>query len=140
MDTVSLAERLEGRIDKTADCWLWTGRKTGAGYGRIEIDHRSHYVHRVMYELWKGAIPAGLQIDHLCRIPACVNPDHLEAVTQAENMRRGVSPIAQQARQTECVRGHPLSGENLNITNAGHRQCKACVKVRSLRRRKDYAA
>jgi hypothetical protein len=97
-------------------CWIWTAhRPTGVGYISIRREGRFVLAHRVAYEQYKGAIPDGLVLDHLCRVPACVNPDHLEAVTQRENALRGVGITAQLARQTHCKRGHSLSGENLHI-------------------------
>lgn len=86
--------------------------------------------HRVAYEIVKGPIPKGLQIDHLCRVPACINPNHLEAVTAQVNTLRGVSPAAQQARQTHCKRGHELNAVNMVRYGDGHRRCKTCESYR----------
>ncbi len=92
--------RFWSKVNKTTDCWLWTGTilkssvQSRNGYGLFHPRQREGspnlvYAHRYAYEAIKGPIPAGLQIDHLCRVHNCVNPDHLEAVTQLENMRRG---------------------------------------------------
>lgn len=82
-----------GRIwDKTVrqgECWLWAGARLDAGYGYLEVDGKRVLAHRVSYELTYGPIPPGLVIDHLCRMPQCINPAHLEAVTWAENIARG---------------------------------------------------
>lgn len=78
-------------VRKTDTCWLWGGRLAPHGYGSILVGKRHVRVHRFAYELLVGPIPAGLHIDHLCRVRHCVNPAHLEAVTNTENLRRGNS-------------------------------------------------
>jgi hypothetical protein len=78
-------------------------------------------------ELLVGPVPDGLVLDHLCRRKHCVNPDHTEPVTQAENIRRSpTTPAARNARMRLCKYGHPLRGKNLYITRAGHRRCRLC--------------
>lgn len=79
------------KVEKTESCWLWTGATNGLGYGKFKADPRTPavYAHRYAYELVVGPIPEGLQLDHCCENPPCVNPAHLEPVTQAENVRRG---------------------------------------------------
>ena len=77
------------RVNKTTNCWLWTASKTSAGYGHLSVDGNVIYAHRYSYELTNGMIPKGSVIDHLCRIPACVNPSHLEAVDYRTNVSRG---------------------------------------------------
>lgn len=77
------------RVKKTDSCWIWTGTVKKDGYGIFSMyDHPTDNAHRVSYKIFKGDIPKGMQIDHLCRFKACVNPEHLEMVTQKENMRR----------------------------------------------------
>jgi hypothetical protein len=116
--------RIASRIS-VEDCWLWEGATTN-GYASMWLDGLRVYGHRKAYELAKGPIAANRQIDHLCRRRNCVNPDHLEAVTQRTNILRGQSPSARQARQTLCKRGHPLSGDNLERFRDGKRRCKQC--------------
>lgn len=122
-----LADRLEGKIMPVpfAGCWLWMGECDPRGYGRFyEWNNgrsKSKLAHRIVYEHERGPIPPGLCLDHLCRNPSCVNPDHLEAVTHAENMARGAH-----AMKTHCKNSHPLSGENLTIRIRRGRKCRTC--------------
>jgi len=120
----SIADRIE-----VGDCWEWTGYRDTAGYGKVGINGVTQLIHRVVWEALVGPIPAGLDLDHLCRNPKCCNPDHLEPVTPGENTNRNyASMIARKRRQTHCKRGkHPLSGDNLYVnTTTGSRQCKTC--------------
>ncbi|MEW6248699.1 MAG: HNH endonuclease signature motif containing protein [Nitrospirota bacterium] len=118
-------------------CWLWTGYVEAAGYGITYIGKRQVMAHRFAYLQWYGSIPPNLQIDHLCQNRACVNPDHLEAVTPRENTIRGSSPIARNVEVTHCPKGHPYSGKNLYITKKGFRQCVLCSRARTRQHRLD---
>lgn len=82
-------EYLEEDRGYTTPCWIWQRATTNRGYGHINCGGRHQMAHRVYYERARGKVPAGMQLDHLCREPSCVNPDHLEPVTNAENTRRG---------------------------------------------------
>lgn len=110
-------------------CWLWVGFTGRDGYGRHQAAGRHRLAHRTAYEAFVGPIPDGLQLDHLCRVRHCVNPEHLEAVTQQINVLRGVSPIAQHARKTHCINGHPFNAENTRFNHRGWRQCRACQRA-----------
>lgn len=102
---------------------LWSGYRNKHGYGQIRIGDRAQYTHRVSYAIANGEIPAGMVVDHTCRTPSCVAPDHLELVTQAENLRR--------ARRDHCRRGHQLDAANVYVRpDTGVRQCRACAKLR----------
>lgn len=92
--------------------------------------------HRAAYELLIAPIPNDKVIDHLCRNPSCVNPDHLEVVTQRENILRGIGPSAIHARKTHCPRGHPYSGDNLYISPNRQRRCRTCQRQCQIKRRK----
>lgn len=143
MNIEILPERIKGKITKTETCWLWVGERTTKGYGRIHLENRSSPAHRYVYELLVGEIPAGLQLDHLCRVRNCVNPKHLEAVTAQENILRGTGVAAINASKTHCVRGHPFSGDNLvykysKRMKRTYRMCHECVNWwgREMTRRK----
>lgn len=102
--------RFHARYTKAENgCWIWAPVASN-GYGTLNVGGVRRWAHRIGYELMVGPIPEGLELDHLCRTPACVNPDHLEPVTHRENLRR--------ARTTHCKRGHPRI--------EGERQCRAC--------------
>lgn len=134
------------KVNPESGCWEWQGAKHSCGYGRITTggsrspNMKVHYPHRIAYESVKGPIPQGLQIDHLCRNRLCVNPDYLEAVTQKENMLRGIGASAINAAKTHCIRGHVLEGDNLQIPRGGKwtwRRCHECYKLRKRKAWKD---
>ena len=118
-------------VDPKTGCWNWTAYRTWDGYGRFRLDGKLHVAHRVAYELLRREIPEGRELDHTCRNRGCVRPDHLEAVTHQENMRRGVS--ANRAK-THCPKGHPLSEDNIYVHKKGSRECKTCKLERDRRR------
>jgi hypothetical protein len=121
--------RLMAKVEVTPTCWLWRGHIMRLGYGVAWFEDRQQPAHRAIYALLRGPVPTGMELDHLCRVRSCVNPEHLEVVTHRENTLRGSSIVAVQARKTHCKRGHPLSGENLSIRKDGGRECLACRKV-----------
>jgi hypothetical protein len=123
------------REDGETGCRIWTGNKTTRGYSRIRFGRRARPAHRLAYEAEYGPIPMGLVIDHLCRNPLCINPSHLEAVTNRENVLRGFGPPAINARRTHCKHGHPLSGDNL-FFDRGYRRCRICHRRRSAETKK----
>ncbi len=119
------------------ECWIWDTDLTSAGYGRITVDGQRYYAHRWFYEKLIGPIPRGLQIDHLCRVRNCVNVDHLELVTIAQNVRRGKSPSMIALRAGVCGRGHAKTPENMyqRKDRPGKRQCRPCERIRERARR-----
>jgi len=113
-------------------CREWTGAKSTRGYGFIRWEgHTNKLAHRVAWQLAYGPIPDGLTVDHVvCDNPPCVEPSHLCLATLRENiLRSGTSHGAVNARKTECVRGHPLSGTNLHMDPSGRRICRACKRL-----------
>lgn len=131
MKNMPLTERFLEKIDVTPGCWLWTASKRPNGYGQFKVGDSPVPAHRFSYEHYFGSIPEGLQLDHLCRVRSCVNPAHLEPVTQAENIRRGESPPARNARKTHCPQGHAYQGDNL-IIDGGYRRCRTCKRKRDM--------
>lgn len=135
-------ERFWAKVDKNGPvpeyaphlgpCWPWTAGGDGNGYGYFRVGAKRVLAHRFVYELLVGPIPEGLQIDHLCRVRACCNPDHLEAVTQRENLLRGAGHPAVNAAKTHCVNGHEFTPENTYVWHGG-RHCRACRRASRLR-------
>jgi hypothetical protein len=117
-------ERFWSKVDRrgAGECWEWLACRSD-GYGQFYPYHSTAVLaHRYSYELLVGPIPDGLQLDHLCRNRACVNPAHLEPVTQRVNILRGYGRGAIQARQTTCSQGHPFD----KVTRQGRRGCAKC--------------
>lgn len=111
-------------------CWLWIAGRNGSDYGRVQVAGRNRPAHRVVYELVVGPIAEGLHMDHLCRVPRCVNPAHLDPVPCRENLLRGYGRAALNARKTHCKYGHEFTVENTRLTARGARACRACEHAR----------
>ena len=128
---MSLPERIEQKLTRRAGCWEWTACRMN-GYGKIYWRGKLQQAHRVVYEIVRGPIPDGLELDHTCYNRGCVNPDHLEAVSHAENIRRGYD---QRGRRTACKRGHPYTVGSY-YARGEKRDCKTCQRL-SVDRRRD---
>lgn len=139
--------RFESKINKVGPlpeyrpdlghCWIWTGARSSNGYGIAWVNGKLIGSHRHSFTLFKGAIPAGLDLDHLCRVRICCNPDHLEPVTRSENNRRGrLGEVLRSrfAKIKHCPRGHEKNAENTYVNPvSGTRHCRIC-KLESQRR------
>lgn len=134
---MNMTEFMEARTAKCplTGCWFWLGTISN-GYGRLSLGRRkegtrrSALAHRIAYEMARGPIPDGLVIDHLCRQRSCVNPDHMELVSSVENVMRGESGPATNARKPCCPNGHPYESRD----SRGWRICRICTKETDRRR------
>jgi hypothetical protein len=126
--------RFESKILKTKYCWIWQASKNDKGYGMFWLDGRYVRAHRFSYMIFRGSLDSKLVIDHLCKNTLCVNPQHLEQVTQAENVKRGLAGKINnsQARKIHCPKGHEYSRLDKN----GHRLCGKCRSEQEMEYRK----
>lgn len=130
-------QRFWSKVKKTHTCWIWLGIQDGRGYGRFSLKHKFYKAHRICFELVNGSIDNSLTLDHLCRNRLCVNPQHLEQVTQRENiMRSPIAPAAINSRKTHCANGHEFTPENTYINTHSDRRyttpkrmCRTCAKM-----------
>ena len=124
-------------MDSITGCWLWPGSRAGVGYGQTysKLIRKKVYVHRFVYEHYRGEIPEGFDVDHLCCVRHCANPDHLRAVTHMENVMapHSQSTAKVNAEKTHCPQGHPLIPGNL-VSGKRHRDCKTCARENKRRR------
>lgn len=136
---VSVEERFWRYVspEPNSGCWLWVGSLNKGGYGQLGVKKgqfgaatkRPKVAHIIAWELYRGPIPDGFQLDHLCRVRSCVNPDHLEPVICRTNLARGMGFVGQNLRKTHCPQGHEYTKENTYLTRRGERNCRACRKL-----------
>lgn len=126
--------RFWSKVDRRGpeECWPWTGPVHKRGYGKITDDRTTLLAHRVAFSMESGRIKSDLIVDHICNNPICVNPGHLQMITQRRNVMRGKGLAAENARKTHCKNGHPLSGENLVLirqkNGRNERRCRTCSR------------
>lgn len=116
--------------EPNSGCWLWDGAVDPNGYGRFSVESKARLAHKFYYEFLNGPVPEGLELDHKCRNPSCVNPDHLEAVSHKTNCLRGVGVIALRAwnkNKTHCRNGHPFDEAN-TYAYGNERRCRVCTR------------
>ncbi len=122
------------RRNVVTGCWEWIGARDSRGYGNVRVGRHVRKAHVVVYEALRGAISPGLECDHLCRVPWCVNPDHVDLVAHAENVRRGAArwvPAQRQRAKRRCPRGHTYTAANTYVRpSTGGRSCRACDRER----------
>ena len=123
-------DRFWSKVDATGPCWLWLAGRGSHGYGLFHLNGtgKTVYAHRYAWQSLVGEIPDGLQVDHLCRVRDCVNPDHLQPVTQTVNIQRGNSPSAIAKRSGLCRKGHDRS--DAYIRPSGYPECRTCIRER----------
>lgn len=140
LDAISTVLRVIPKLEISQDsgCWNWRGSTITGGYGQVSHHDRLTLVHRLMYMVFVGPIPDGLEIDHLCRNGSCANPAHLEAVTHSENCLRG--EVGHRPPLEFCKRGHRMTESNTRINTSGGRVCRECDRVRCRRTRAAEAA
>lgn len=137
--TPELRAFFEARVERIPfdTCWHWMGVRSKRGdYGIVDIygQPRMQYrAHRIAWELYRGPLPTTHTIDHLCKVHSCVNPAHLEVVTQKTNVLRGEGPTAENARKIACLRGHPFTPENtwvfVGADGYKRRACRECQRM-----------
>lgn len=133
MRTRPINERLQDLScpEALTGCTIWAGYINAFGYGCVKYEGMSRLAYHVAWELEYGAVPDGLELDHLCRNRACINVDHLELVTHRENVLRGVGLAALNAKKTHCKRGHELLPNNIRKNRANKRICKICHEMKT---------
>lgn len=143
LNLVEIEERFWSKVDRdlgdTSRCWEWRAC-VDKGYGQFWLKGSRVLAHRFSYELSGLVIPKGLQLDHLCRNRRCVNPHHLEPVSQKENIYRGEGPTATNSRKTRCPKGHEYDVQEVEVSGTVRRRCSVCLKENSRNRSRRYLA
>jgi hypothetical protein len=128
-----LPTRFWEKVADRGNCWEWIAARDPLGYGRFWWKNQMRLAHRVAYVALVGEHASDLELDHLCRNPSCLRPDHLEPVSHALNLLRGNTFSAANAAKTHCKRGHPLNGPNLIVRikpdGRRYRACRTCCQA-----------
>ena len=126
---MEILERFEAKIDKSGDCWLWTGGDTGNGlfYGKFWDGSRKVLAHRYAYMVHWGEIPEGLEVDHTCRVPKCVKPEHLRLLTRTQNMHNRDDYRFKPDGSVICGKGHMIVDNNKYTRPDGRIECRVCI-------------
>lgn len=143
--TSSLLDRFMAKVVKQANgCWLWVGAMATNGYGRFSVHRKLVPAHRWIYEHTHGLSVGSLQVCHKCDVKNCVNPEHLFAGTQSDNMQDASRKKRIRGQNlTHCLRGHPFTEENTIPQHSGGRKCRICQRLNQHRydaKRRGYAA
>jgi len=128
-----ILKRFWDKVETTNSCWNWKGCLNNAGYGMFRVNGKNYSPHRFSFETFIHKIPENMIIDHLCKNRSCVNPAHLDFVTNQENIRRGKN---YQSKQTHCKRGHEFNAINSRLSIDGKRVCKICRNDNQNKKRK----
>lgn len=126
----TLGQRFWAKVEWSDGCWLWQGAKDQNGYGRFWQGPNFIASHRMAYTLAVGPIPDGMQIDHVCRTPRCVNPAHLEPAPPRLNVLRGMGGAGDRAARTHCPKNHPYDAVNTYLAKSNQRHCRECMRAR----------
>lgn len=110
------------------ECWLWAGSTDRNGYGQRSWHGKNYMIHRLMYENFIGPIPTGMTLDHLCRVPTCINPSHLQIVSHKTNIERGLGISSINRIKTHCANGHEFTEENTVYYHKQWRSCRQCYR------------
>jgi hypothetical protein len=128
----SIIERFLQKIQVSdSGCWDWVGYRDRDGYGRVTINKVPYGTHRIIYEYYHGQICPDLVIDHLCKNRKCVNPTHLEQVTNKENLRRSPCTSTLNSAKTHCIHGHEFNDKNTRYRPTGGRSCRICAALQA---------